>query len=90
MQPEEKHHVEDKAADHRDDVVTLRSSLRSCHKACRGTPLERDAVEHRVGEKRAEQDDGSEIAIGNEVGKRPGLDGDEERVLDLALISPGR
>jgi hypothetical protein len=81
VEPKKERHVEDVAADDGDDVVALQSSLGRGHKARRGPPLQRDAVEHRVGEKRAKQNDGSEIAIGDEMGERPGLDGDEERVL---------
>ena len=40
---------------------------------------------YTAGQERAEQNDRGQIAIGNEVCERPGLDGNQERVLELRL-----
>jgi photosystem II stability/assembly factor-like uncharacterized protein len=85
VQPDEEPHVKEQPTNHGDHIVALGSSLRSRDKVRRWTPLKSDAVEHCVSEKRAEQDDGGEIAVGDEMGKRSNLDGDEERVPDLGL-----
>ena len=73
------------SARHADHVVASGASLRNRDETGRRAALQRDAVEHGVSEERTEQDDRSEVAIGDEMSERPGLDGDEEGVLHLRL-----
>jgi hypothetical protein len=89
VQPHQENHVKRKPSYHGDDVVPGRSGLGHGDEAGRPPTLQRDAVIDGVSQERAEQDDRGEIAIGDQMGERPGADGIDERVLDLALIRPG-
>ena len=73
MQPEEEGDIEDDAYHHGDHVVPRRPGRRDGDDPPLLAPLERDAVIDGVSQKRAEQDDRGKIAIGDEMGKRPGL-----------------
>src|SRR3990170_8275703 len=88
MQPHQKGGVQHRAEDHGDDIVPCRPCRGNRDEPRRLAPLERDAVEDGIGEERAKQDDGGKVAIGYEMGERPGLDGDEEGMLELRLDPP--
>src|ERR1700694_6292662 len=84
VKPESEREIEERADHDRDDVVAA-SPARDRERARVAAALERDAVEHRPGEDRAEQDDAAEIAVGDEMGERPQLHPDQHRMLEHAL-----
>jgi hypothetical protein len=74
----------ERADHHRNDVVSP-STVGDRGRARIAAALEHDAVKHRPGEDRAEQDDAAEIAVGHEMGHCPKLHPDQHRMLEHAL-----
>src|ERR1700674_125000 len=89
VQPHQEDQVKDHTEDRSDDVVPRRPRRRSGDQPGLLAPFQRDAVIDGISEERGEQDDGGKVAIGDEMGERPGLDGDEEGMLELGLDLAG-
>ena len=88
MEQEAEREIEQRP-DHDGDDVVAASADRDRRRTGIGAALERDAVVHRPGEERTEQDDRTEIAVGDEMRNGPGLYADQHRMLEHALDIAG-
>src|ERR1700761_7614542 len=73
------------APDRDRDQVIATAADRDRRRADISAMLERDPVEHRPSQKRAEQDDGAEVAIGEQMRRRPQLDAGQHRMLQRGV-----
>src|SRR5712672_2100151 len=85
MEPEAEYKIDERADDDHDEVVSISTACRNGWRRCIRAPLERDAVVDGPGQDRGEQNDRTEIAIGEEVRYRPQLHADQHRMLEHAF-----
>ena len=74
VQPDQEYRVKDEPQDHRDDVVTRAPRPWRLDQLRGLAVFQRDPVIDCIGQERPEQDDARKIAIGEQMGERPGLD----------------
>ena len=84
MEGEGQRQIGDQPDRHRDQVVAGTADRdRRC--AGVGAAFQRDPVEHRPAQERAEQDDRAEIAIGEQMRRRPQFDAGQHRMLQRGV-----
>ena len=88
MENEAERQIDYGADDDGDDVV-LGATKRNWRRAGIFAALKRDAIVHRPGQYRSEQDDAAEIAVGAEMGEGPGFHRDKQRMLEHAFDISG-
>ena len=88
MEHEAEREIDDRADDDGDHVV-FAAARRNRRRAGIAAALERDAIIHRPGQHRAEQNDAAEIAVGAQMREGPGFDRDQHRMLEHALDVAG-
>src|ERR1700738_2984744 len=79
----------DYGADDDGDDVVLDAAQRNWRRTGIVAALERDAIIHRPGQCRSEQEDTAEIAVGAEMGEAPGFYPGKHRVLEHAFDISG-
>src|ERR1700720_2528143 len=79
MKREAERQISDDPDCHRDHVVA-KAADRDRRRPGIGTMFQRDSIEYRPTQERAEQDDAADIAVGEQMRRRPQLDARQHRM----------